>query len=129
MAERITPCPRSPNCVSTLAEEESSHRMEPWPLEVSPQRALELLVEILSRRPRTDVVERDASAPRPYLHATERSAIFRFTDDLEIEIDPEAREVHFRSASRLGWSDLGVNRRRMEKIGAEFLARQRDETA
>lgn len=124
MADRITRCPRSPNCVSTLADEDDAHRMEPWPLEVSPGRALELLQEILGRRPRTEIVERDASV---YLHATERSAIFRFTDDVEIEIDPEAGEVHFRSASRLGWSDLGVNRRRMEQLGAEFLTRQKEE--
>jgi len=114
---RLRPCPRSPNCVSTLVDEDAGHRMEPIPLEGSPEDALERLKEILSSRAHTEVVEEEGL----YLHAEETSALLRFVDDVEIEIDPEAREIHFRSSSRVGWSDLGVNRRRMEAIRTAYL--------
>lgn len=116
MTTRLRPCPRSPNCVSTLADEDGKHRMEPLPLRLSPGQAMERLKAILARRPRTEVVEEDGH----YLHAVERSALLRFADDVEIEIDERARLIHFRSASRTGWSDLGVNRRRMEEIRAAY---------
>ena len=55
-----------------------------------------------------------------YLYAEFRSRIFRFVDDVEFAVDNENNEVHFRSASRVGHSDLGVNRARMERIQREF---------
>lgn len=119
---RLKPCPRSPNCVSSLEAERTSHRMEPMPLDLPPDRAMERLKAILARRDRTEIVEEDGR----YLHATETSALFRFVDDVEFEIDPEAGKIHFRSASRLGWSDLGVNRRRMEEIRAAYLEGETD---
>lgn len=51
-----------------------------------------------------------------YLHVEFRSAFFRFVDDVEFLIDPEEQLIHFRSASRVGYSDFGVNRDRMERI-------------
>jgi uncharacterized protein (DUF1499 family) len=114
---RLRPCPRSPNCVSTRAEEDTGHRMEPIPLEGTPENALARFKQILSSRARTEVVEEEGW----YLRAEETSALLRFVDDVEIEIDPRAAEIHFRSASRTGWSDLGVNRRRMKAIRAAYL--------
>jgi uncharacterized protein (DUF1499 family) len=55
------------------------------------------------------------------LHAEFRSAIFRFVDDVEFMVDPESQRIHARSASRVGYSDMGVNRRRMEEIQAAFV--------
>ncbi len=57
-----------------------------------------------------------------YVHAEARSRIFRFVDDVEMAIDAEARVVRFRSASRVGRSDFGVNRARMRRIGARLQA-------
>lgn len=51
-----------------------------------------------------------------YLRAEARSAFFRFMDDVELLADENAGLIHFRSASRIGFGDLGVNRRRMERI-------------
>lgn len=51
-----------------------------------------------------------------YLYAECRSAIFRYVDDVEFYIDDEKKLIHYRSSSRLGYYDVGVNRRRMEKI-------------
>ena len=53
-----------------------------------------------------------------YLHATFVSRIFRFVDDLELRADGET--IHVRSASRVGYSDLGVNRKRVEALRAKL---------
>lgn len=121
---RLVPCPRSPNCVSTRATDRQ-HRMEPIPLRLPAGEAQEILLAVLRERPRTEIVE----AGESYLHATERTALLRFTDDVELEIDTEAGEIHFRSASRLGYSDLGANRRRMEAIRQAYLERVGGQTA
>jgi uncharacterized protein (DUF1499 family) len=55
-----------------------------------------------------------------YLYAECISSVFRFVDDLEFYFDDVEKIIHFRSSSRLGYYDLGVNRRRIEKIKAEF---------
>ena len=118
-SSRLAPCPRSPNCVSTRADD-PRQRMEPIPFQGTPETARETLLAVLGERPRTEIV----AAEECYLHAVERSALLRFADDVELEIDAESGQIHFRSASRLGYSDLGANRRRMEEIRRRFLQRQ-----
>jgi uncharacterized protein (DUF1499 family) len=55
-----------------------------------------------------------------YLHAECATLLFRFLDDVELLLDREAKVIHFRSSSRVGHGDLGVNRRRMEGIRRAF---------
>jgi uncharacterized protein (DUF1499 family) len=62
--------------------------------------------------PRTRIVKETED----YLHAECRSALFRFVDDLELQLRPSESIIAVRSASRLGYSDLGVNRRRVEGL-------------
>jgi uncharacterized protein (DUF1499 family) len=62
--------------------------------------------------PRTKLVEENDS----YLHYEFTSLLFRFVDDVEFLFDDESKTIHFRSASRTGYGDFGVNRRRMEVI-------------
>jgi uncharacterized protein (DUF1499 family) len=70
------------------------------------------LATIVRSLPRTTVVtETDA-----YLYVEFTSALFRFVDDVEFFADGNAKLIHVRSASRLGKSDLGVNRKRIEAI-------------
>jgi len=59
-----------------------------------------------------------------YLHVEFRSTLFRFVDDVEFVIDEPQGLIHIRSASRVGYSDLGANRKRMEKIRLAFQQRQ-----
>jgi uncharacterized protein (DUF1499 family) len=66
--------------------------------------------------PRTDIV----TLEEDYIHAECRSRIFGFVDDVEFWFDGANGVIHFRSASRMGYSDLGVNRKRMERIRKEF---------
>jgi uncharacterized protein (DUF1499 family) len=112
---KLAPCPSTPNCVSTRAEEESQ-RMDPLPFEGSAADARARLLQVVRSMPRTTVVtERD-----DYLHVEFRTPVIGFIDDVEFLIDGEARRIHFRSASRLGQSDLGVNRKRMEAVARRF---------
>ena len=112
---RLAPCPKSPNCVSTDSKDEK-HRMDPLPYATSLAEARDRLVEILQGMPRTRVITLDPD----YIHAECRSRLFGFTDDVEFLLDDANKTIHFRSASRKGYSDLGVNRKRMEQIRERF---------
>lgn len=117
-ANRLAPCPRKPNCVSTQAPEGSSKRMDPIPYSGALPQAREKLLKILRGYPRTRIVKEEPD----YLKLECSSRVFRFVDDVELLFDDGAKRIHFRSASRLGYRDFGVNRERMERIRAAFLA-------
>ena len=78
---------------------------------------MDRLVRIIREMKRATIV----TATPSYLHVEFRSALFRFVDDVEFVLDESARLVHFRSASRTGYYDFGVNRRRMEQISDRYL--------
>ena len=117
--EDLAPCPATPNCVSSLEPAGSSHHVAPLSLAVPPGEAWPVVVEVMRGWPRTEI----ASAGATRLHAVARSALFRFADDVELRLDADAGRIDVRSASRVGRSDLGVNRRRVEKLRAELGAR------
>ena len=112
---RLAPCPSSPNCVSSLADDEM-HRIVPLPFSGTAGAAIDRLAGTVRSLPRASVI----TATETYLHAEFRSAIFRFVDDVEFLVDEPAGVIHVRSASRVGSSDLGVNRRRVEAIRARW---------
>lgn len=108
---KLAAVPESPNCVSTMAQDEQ-HSIAPLSFSGSQAEAMRKLRAIVAGMPGATIVEeRDT-----YLYAEFRSRLFRFVDDVEFLIDEEAEVIHFRSASRVGHSDLGVNRARMEQI-------------
>lgn len=111
---KLSPCPTSPNCVST---QEARARIEPISYESSLEEARRRLVEVIRSMPRADV----RTEGRDYVRAEFRSAVFGFVDDVEAYFDDEAKRLHLRSASRSGYSDLGMNRRRVERIRKRFL--------
>ena len=91
--------------------------MPPLPFRGSAEAALERARTALLQEPRTLLVEE-----RPgYLRAEARSRLLRFVDDVEVVVDTTAKVIRFRSASRVGRSDLGVNRARMERFSRRFL--------
>ena len=112
---RLAGCPASPNCVSTQAED-AEHRMQLISFTGSADDAMQYVKTLLSKMPRTKIVTVDGN----YLHVEFRSAFFRFVDDVEFLIDTTEQVIHFRSASRVGYSDLGANRRRMEQVRSAF---------
>jgi uncharacterized protein (DUF1499 family) len=117
----LAPCPESPNCVSSLAGDRT-HYIEPLVLQGDPQADWERLRVVIAAQPRTTITEESAN----YLHVEVRSLVFRFVDDLELLRIPDEQLVHVRSASRTGYSDLGVNRRRVERIRRLLSERRRD---
>lgn len=104
-------CPASPNCVCTQASRAAQH-MPAIAFSGTAAAAIAALVEEITNWPRTRIVSRKSN----YLHVTVRTRLFRFVDDVEFFAEEDAHLLHFRSASRLGYSDLGVNRRRMENL-------------
>ena len=109
----LVPCPRSPNCVSSQATDER-HRIAPLTFADEPETAWARLHAILTGRADATLIEEQ---PR-YLRFELRTTLF--VDDAEFLLEPVNRVIHVRSASRLGYSDLGKNRNRMEEIRAQF---------
>ncbi|MDX1968214.1 MAG: DUF1499 domain-containing protein [Planctomycetaceae bacterium] len=114
---RLADCPPSPNCVCTQAAA-ASHQAQPIPFTGSAAEAADRLRAVLSRQPRTAIITDRGD----YLHAEATSLLFRYVDDVEFFIDADKQVIHFRSASRVGHSDLDVNRGRMQAIRTAFLA-------
>lgn len=112
----LAACPDSPNCVSSQAGDEP-HRIAPLAFAGDPEAAWERLRELLSTRPDATVV----GAGPGYLRVEFRTRL-GFVDDGEFALDREAAVIHVRSASRLGYSDLGKNRARLEEVRGAFAA-------
>lgn len=108
-------CPDRPNCVSTTTSIERN-KMTPISFRGSAQDAQEMLLSIISSMKGSQIIE---SSPGRIV-TTFTSAIFRFVDDVEFDFDDSQKLIHFRSASRIGYYDLGVNRKRMEAITKAF---------
>ena len=117
-SDRLSPCPKSPNCVSSLSEDKS-HQVDPLTYSATLEEAREKLISVIKSMKRSEIV----TAEKNYIHATFTSFLFRFVDDVEFSLDDETKVINVRSASRAGYSDLGVNRRRVEEIRKRFIAR------
>jgi uncharacterized protein (DUF1499 family) len=114
---KLAPCPSAPHCVSTQAEDRRA--IEPAPYSTTRDEARERLVAIIRSMPRATVV---TEAP-DYVHAEFTSPRFHYVDDVEIYLDDRAKLAQFRSSSRQGYWDFGVNRRRVQAIRERFLAK------
>ncbi|MBN8208738.1 DUF1499 domain-containing protein [Bacillus sp. NTK071] len=112
---KLAPCPDKPNCVASQSTDEK-HGMKPIPYTGTAEEAVTKLKAILSNRDRTKIVETDTH----YIRAEETSKLMKFVDDIEFYIDTASEHIHFRSASRKGYSDFGVNKKRMEEIKEAF---------
>ena len=108
---RFVPCPQSPNCVSSQARD-GAHKIAPFPFTDSSGEIMARVVALLMETPRVSIVTQTDT----YLHAECRTALFRFVDDFECFVDARDSTLHFRSASRTGYSDFGVNRNRVEAL-------------
>ncbi len=111
---RLRTCPDSPNCVSSESDRASS-RVEPLTFQGPPGKAWNDLKETIREMGGRIQEDRDG-----YLWATFTSRVFRFVDDVEFRMVSANGMIHVRSASRVGYSDLGVNRRRVEKLRTLF---------
>lgn len=112
---RLASCPSSPNCVSSQADDER-HRIAPLTFSGDPDTAFIRLKLVLERRGDTTIIEDKPG----YLSVELRTTLF--VDDGEFLLDRSRSAIQVRSASRLGYSDLGKNRSRMEEIRTQFSA-------
>ncbi len=114
---RLRPCPASPNCVCSQ-DADAEHTIAPLRFTGSAPTAWERLQRIVRTLPRTRVTE----VNEQYLRVEFTTAILRFVDDVEFLLDAPGEVIHVRSASRVGYSDLGTNRKRVESLRATFEA-------
>lgn len=111
-------CPPSPNCVNSQAADEA-HFIEPIRYQGTQQAAQDRLLQILKSEARSKIL----TVEENYIRAEFSSALFGFVDDVEFYFPKQQADgafIHVRSASRIGYSDLGVNRERVERIRARF---------
>ena len=116
---RFRPCPGTPNCVSSESSDAAS-QVAPFRFEGAPEAAWDRMRKAIAESSGRVVETREG-----FLHATFTSRVFRFVDDLELRLEAEKSLIHIRSASRVGKSDLGVNRERVEALRVRFGASER----
>ena len=116
---KLTACPGTPNCVSSQAPAtDSEHAISPLPLSGDPVATMAKLKRSIASMPRTTIIQET----NDYLYVEFASKLMGFVDDVEFYLDNDRQVIQVRSASRLGKSDLGVNRQRIEEIRAKLAA-------
>jgi uncharacterized protein (DUF1499 family) len=115
--DRLVECPDRPNCVSSNAQ---NPRRAVAPMQLAGDSATDWanIQLVVSRLPRSTIVK----ATDRCLHVIQKSRLFGFIDDLELKLDPQTKMIAIRSASRQGYFDLGVNRRRIERLRKKLKA-------
>lgn len=109
---KLDPCPGSPNCVNSQSQNPQS-KIAPLP-----PVAITDLRKVIETMEESTIIEEKNN----YLYAEFKSKLMGYVDDLEFYLDSQENVTHVRSASRLGKSDLGVNRQRVEAIRAKLAA-------
>jgi len=107
----LAPCPKSPNCVSSV-DPMDKHYVEPLRYAGNKDSAYQKLINLIASQQRARIVIKEAN----YLRAEFKSAILQFVDDVEFLFSADQPVIDVRSASRVGYYDYGVNRRRIEYI-------------
>ncbi|HER27370.1 MAG TPA: DUF1499 domain-containing protein, partial [Rhodospirillales bacterium] len=113
---RLAACPKRPNCIGSEDPKDRNHYIEPMPFPEGGMReagtAVRQVIAAMGGQVNVD-------QPR-YLAATFRTPVFGFVDDLEFRFDDENQTINLRSASRSGYSDRGVNRKRIRRLRKMF---------
>ncbi|QAS51769.1 DUF1499 domain-containing protein [Halobacillus litoralis] len=120
---KLAACPSSPNCVSTQTKNHDK-QMAPLPFTQDLATSKDMIKQLLSRMERTTI----ESESDDYIHSIIQTKWLRFKDDVEFYFDSEEKVIHFRSASRVGYSDLGVNNKRMKAFSKQYEEMRRGQT-
>ncbi|MFG1497204.1 DUF1499 domain-containing protein [Saccharospirillum sp. HFRX-1] len=108
---KLKPLSKKPNAVSTQADDEE-RRVRPWPFKADQAATRAAILAAVKAYGGAEVItEQD-----DYIYVVFTTAKMHFHDDVEFYLDSEAQQVHFRSASRAGYSDMGLNRQRYEQL-------------
>lgn len=111
----LKPLKGSPNAVSTQTSIEAL-RMDPLPYGQDRERTVEAIKMVMGQLARAELVEETTDT----LHYVVTTKLMRFKDDVDFLFDDERKQVEFRSSSRLGYFDLGVNRKRMRDVSERY---------
>ena len=111
---QLRPCPATPNCVCSEHQVESAY-VEPLTYTTTAEQAWAKIKQMISDTGGA-VIEEEAD----YLRAVYETPLLRYVDDVELRHDKKNQQIHIRSASRVGTSDMGANRKRVEKIRMMF---------
>jgi len=109
--KKLPPCLNTPNCVSSQATDKG-HYIVPFKISGNPTLAWQELRKALMQHDRMLITHETDTT----IHAEATSLVFHFVDDIDAILDAEAGLIHIRSASRMGHSDFGVNRKRIEAL-------------
>ncbi len=113
----LAPVINKPNNVSSQADvNDRAHYVAPLKFTGDAAATFQKLVKLVQAQPRAKVITQDGK----YLRAEFSTPLIGFVDDVEFLLAPEQTLIHVRSAARLGYSDLGVNRKRVESLRAQF---------
>ena len=107
---KLKACPGTPNCVNSQSDDPQS-KIEPLPTT-----SIAEIKGVVEGMEKTTIIEETDN----YLYAEFQSKLMGYVDDVEFYVDRDANVTHVRSASRLGKSDLGVNRKRVEEIRSKL---------
>lgn len=113
--KKLATCPSSPNCVSSQATDEG-HFIAPFKITGNVEEAWAALKNALISQSRTVITSETGDT----VHAEATSLVFRFVDDIDAVLDADAKLIHIRSASRTGYGDFGVNRKRVENLRSQL---------
>ena len=117
-SDSLAPCPITPNCVCSETGTASSHAVEPLRLRVeSGEQVIPRLIGLVE-----DLGGEVVHSDDRVVQAVFLSGVFGFADDLAFRVDPDNAAIHIRSASRVGTSDLGANRKRVEQLRRRWEA-------
>lgn len=111
---KLRPCPGTPNCVSSETAD-PTQKVDPFTFSGSAEQVWDAL--------KTVVAENGGAvrySDKEYLWSTFTVPVFGFVDDVEFRLSREEGVIHVRSSSRLGFSDLGVNRGRVGQLRGAF---------
>lgn len=115
---RLKECPNSPNCVSSQTDKQG-HKVQAFSFVRDDAQVWSELERLLLSLSDVELVQKKEA----YIHVTFTTPILRFVDDLELLLEKDKRLIHVRSASRVGYYDLGANRKRVEKLRQLFVSK------
>lgn len=108
---QLTSCPNTPNCVNSQSQDVKD-KIEPFTYNSSSEKAMADLKTVIQSFNQAKII----TETKNYLYAEFTIPVIGFIDDVEFYLDENAKAIDVRSASRIGESDLGVNRKRIETI-------------
>jgi uncharacterized protein (DUF1499 family) len=129
---KLAACIQKPNCVCSEYPEDVSHFIAPIELSIADVRSnlssddlIAIIKDAINEAGGQVIDNNESQSNSLYVAATFKSSLFGFTDDVEARFDPKTNQLHFRSASRVGHSDFGVNRKRVERLMDVIMRRLR----